>query len=163
MKNGLNDSHLQGKEEADAFHKEYKDVIHKEHIFHTKDEWVAHQSKRAKIMADKPKPTVEGSVGTDEANVRLIVDSISTNTTRNVDCIKAFYKTTNHSTKTVHIILFLNQHNNDAWVWKPNYTIDIITNYVNKVKTPKDSFLGEAFTNLTYGSNLTNNSQIKRR
>ena len=68
MKDGLNDSHLQGKEEADAFLKEYKDVIHKEHVFHTKDEWVAHQSKRAKIMADKPKQTIEERVGSDEAN-----------------------------------------------------------------------------------------------
>ena len=104
MNNGLNDSHLQGKEEADEFLNEYNDVISKTHIFHTKEEWIAHQSKRVKIMANKPKPTVEGSVGSDEANVHLIVDSISTNTTCNIDRIEAFYKTTNHSTKTVLII-----------------------------------------------------------
>ena len=143
--------------------KEYKDVIHKEHIFHTKDDWVAHQSKRAKIMADKPKPTIEESVGSDEANARLIVDSISTNTTRNVDRIEAFYKTTSHSTKTVLIIRFLNQHNTDAWVWKPNWMIDIITNYVNKVKTPEDSVLCEAFANLTYGKQSDDQSSDKEK
>ena len=163
MKNGLDDSHLQGKDEADAFLKEYKDVIHKEHIFHTKDEWVAHQSKRAKIMADKPKPTIDGNVGTDEAKARLIVDSISTNTTRNVDRIEAFYKTTSHSTKAVLIIRFLNQHNNDAWVWKPSYMLDIITNYVNRVKSTEDPVLAEAFSNLTYGKQSDDESSDKEK
>ena len=32
----------------------------------------------------------------------------------------------------------------------PNWTIDISTNYVNKVRIPKDSVLHKAFTNLTY-------------
>ena len=94
-------------------------------------------------MANRPKPTNNCSANSDKANACLIVDSISTNTTRNVDRMEAFYKTTSHSTKAVLIIRFLNQHNNDAWIWKPNWMIDVISSYAIKVKTPKDSVLHE--------------------
>ena len=164
MKNGLDDNHVEGEEEAGAFNEDYSDVILKTHIFHSKDDWIDHKTKRAKIMARNKKTELnEATANSDEANARLIVDSISTNTSRNVDRIEAFYKTTAHSTKAVLLIRFLNQHNNDMWVWKPTWMLDIISKYANKVKQPEDPVVLEAFSNMTYGKQSDPGSADKEK
>ena len=163
LKDGHNDNHVEGEEEADSFIKEYGDLIVKTLVFLSKEEWLDHQAKRAKILANKPKSSNETTNNSDEANARLIVDSISANTTLNVDRIEAFYKTTSHSTKVVLLLRFLNQQNNDVWIWKPMWMVDIIKNYVKKIKPPEDPVLEEAFLKLEVSQQADPKSKDKEK
>jgi hypothetical protein len=82
----------------------------------------------------------------DEAAARLVIDSLVNK--RECERFQLHYKTNPNSTLVAVIFNLENRSGRSHWIWRPQWMLDILKNYVSRVKAPDDSVLVEAFDNL---------------
>ena len=142
----LPDEHIEGKEEADAFRRDYSDIIVKSHAYANLNYWESFKARRKKFFESSPKtpPTKKSS---DDTDTKLMLQKMSG--LRQVETFQGFYRTSSRATKFILFFKWIGVQGDDYWCWKPKLMVPALTSY-HGVRPPQDEVIRQAFTTLEY-------------
>jgi len=142
----LPDEHIDGKEEADAFRKDYSDIIVKTHAYANLTYWESFKARRKKFFESSPQ-TPPPKTSSDDTDTKLMLQKMSG--LRQVEMFQGFYRTNSRASKFILFFKWIGIQGDDYWCWKPKLMVPALTSYFD-VRPPQDEVIRQAFTTLEY-------------
>jgi hypothetical protein len=142
----LPDEHIEGKEEADAFRKDYSDIIVKTHAYANLNYWESFKARRKKFFESTPR-TPPPKKSSDDTDTKLMLQKMSG--LRQVEMFQGFYRTNSRASKFILFFKWIGIQGDDYWCWKPKLMVPALTSYFD-VRHPQDEVIRRAFATLEY-------------